>query len=155
MSPARRLIQRLLPVAVSTGALAALLLNVDFSALVEALSWEVALLLAPALLVYGAVTLLLEALSITRLLGHTAGKLPAWTAARIKCASYLLGIVHYALGVGALSVLLQRRAGIRLAESASVVLLISTVDLLVVLLLAAAGAAAGETDAPDLEWLRG
>jgi hypothetical protein len=148
MSRTRWLIRRLLPAAVSIAALAALLVIVDFSALVEALSWEVVLFLAPALLVYGAATLALEAISITRLLGHTAGTVPAWTAARIKCASYLLGIVNYALGVAALSVLLQRRAGIRLAESASVVLLISAVDILVVTVLATSGAVVSEIEAP-------
>jgi hypothetical protein len=148
MSRARWLIQRLLPAAVSIAALTALLAIVDFSALIEALSWKVALVLVPALLVYGAATLTLEAASLTRLLEFAASRLSAWTAARIKCASYLLGIVHYALGVAALSVLLQRRAGIRLAESASVVLLISAVDLLVVLVLATTGAAVSEIEAP-------
>ena len=55
-----------------------------------------------------------------------------------------------ALGVAALSVLLQRRAKIRLAESASVVLLISAVDMLVVLLLATSGAAMSEIEAPAM-----
>jgi hypothetical protein len=148
MSRARWLIQRLLPATVSIAALVALLMSVDCSAQIEALSWRVALVLVPALLVYGAVTLTLEAASLTRLLEFAASGLSAWTAARIKCASYLLGIVHYALGVAALSVLLQRRAGIRLAESASVVLLISAVDILVILVFSATGAAVAETDAP-------
>lgn len=148
MSRARWLAQRLLPAAVSIAALAALLVIVDFDALLQALSWKVAVVLVPALLVYGAATLALEAASLTRLLAFAESNLRAWTAARIKCASYLLGIVHYALGVAALSVLLQRRAGIRLAESASVVLLISAVDVLVVLVLATTGAAVSEIEAP-------
>jgi hypothetical protein len=142
--------KRVLPFVVSAIALGALFANVDLSAVVGALSWKMAATVAPTLLAYGAVTIALEAVSIMRLLGPTAVDFRATTAARIKCASYLLGIVNYALGVAALSVLLQRRAGIRLADAASVVLLISGLDTLVVLALAAAGLAASGSETPTL-----
>lgn len=145
MSRARRIIQRAVPVVVSIGALAVLLDTADPDKLVEALSWKVALVMLPALLAYGAVTLVIESWSILRLIAPVPSGFEAWTAARIKCASYLLAIVNYGLGVAALTVLLRRRADIGLAKSASVVLLISSADLVVVLGMAAVGAAIADT----------
>lgn len=147
---ARRIFRRSLPVLVSAGALAWLLTTLELQALLGALSWNAARVLAPAMLVYGALTLWLEAASLMRLIGPVGGGFGAWTAARTKCASYLLGIVNYALGAAALAVLLRRRAGIGLGESASVVLLISSLDALVLFLLAGLCAASLESDAPAL-----
>jgi hypothetical protein len=148
VSRLRRHLKRALPFAVSAVALAALFANVDLATVVGALSWRMAGIVVPTLLVYGAVSLGLESASILRLLGPNAPGFRAGTAARIKCASYLLGIVNYALGVAALGVLLHRRAGIRLAESASVVLLISGLDILVVLSLAATGLVVSGSQTP-------
>ena len=142
------MVQRLLPIAVSAGVLAALLSTVDPASMIDALDWGVARTMLPALLAYGAVSLALEAVSILRLIRPVPHDFGLWTAARIKCASYLLGIVHYALGAAALTVLLRRRARLRLAESASVVMLISVVDLLVLLALASSAAAVSNTGAP-------
>jgi hypothetical protein len=143
----RRWLERLVPLAVSAAALSWLFATLEVSALVDALSWSVAAVLVPALLAYGAFSLWLEARSLRRLVRRAPPGFGAWTAARVKCASYLLGIVSYALGAGALTVLLRRRAGIGLGESASVVLMISSLDLLLLLLLAGIGAATGPADA--------
>lgn len=132
----RTLVQRILPAVVSLGVLVFVFRDIDTSALFAALSWRVVAVLTPGFLLYAAVTLWIEAVGIERLLSDTENRLDRWTTARIKCASYLLGIVHYALGIGALTVLLQRRAAIPLGRAASVVLLISSVDILVVLGLA-------------------
>ena len=150
VKPLGRWMRRLLPLAVSVIALGGLFASVDLSKLVDALSWRVAAIVIPGFVLYGAVTLALETVSIQRLLGRTPVSVSPGTAARIKCASYLLGIVNYALGVAALGVLLQRRAGIRLAEAANVVLLISGLDMLVVLSLAAAGLAASGSETPTV-----
>jgi len=119
---------------------------VDLEEAWSRVTWRVASLLLPALLSYGAVTLVLESWSILRLVLHAPPEFGAWTAARIKCASYLLGIVHYALGAAALTVLLRKRAALPLSEAASIVLLISAADLLVVLGMAASGATLYEFD---------
>jgi uncharacterized membrane protein YbhN (UPF0104 family) len=137
----RKALQRLAPVVISALTLGWVAGHFDMRKVAEALSWEVALLMLPALLGYGAFTLLLEALSILRAIDAPPARLGLWTAARIKCASYLLAIVNYALGGAALTVLLRRRAGIGLGEAAGVVLLISMTDLLVVLGLGASAAA--------------
>jgi len=121
---------------VSVGILVFVFRDVDASALWATLSWRIVLVLGSAFAFYAAATLWIEAVAIERLLSDTENRLDRWTTARIKCASYLLGIVHYALGVGALTVLLQRRAAIAMGRAASVVLLISSVDILVVLGLA-------------------
>jgi hypothetical protein len=147
---AKQWIQRGVPAAISIGALAWLFGTIDPDALFGALNWRVVYVLVPSLLAYGAVALLLEANSILWLIDPRPADFGAWTAARIKCASYLLGIVNYALGAAALSVLLQKRAELRLAEAASVVLLIASVDMIVVLLLASTGAALAGDETPSV-----
>ena len=141
MNGTRKALQRLAPVAISALTLGWVAGHFDMRKVAETLSWEVALVMLPTLLGYGACTLLLEALSIQRAVAAPPSRLGLWTAARIKCASYLLAIVNYALGGAALTVLLRRRAQIGLGEAAGVVLLISMTDLLVVLGLGAGAAA--------------
>jgi hypothetical protein len=140
MSRRKMLVQRVLPLVVSLGVLAFLFQSVDFGRVVAALNWQVIGYLVPALLVYGAFTLVLEAASITMLMSTKPEGFGLWTAARIKCASYLIGIVNFALGAGALTILLQRRASLNLAQSASVVITITSVDLVILMMMAAAGA---------------
>lgn len=140
MKAGQRLLRQFLPFAVSVASLTWVIGQVDLDGLAAAMSWRVFLVMVPALLAYGAATLLLEARSIMCLIGAPPG-FDAWTAARIKCASYLLAIVNYALGGAGLAVLLRKRAGLDLGRAASIVVLISVTDLVVVLL--AASAAAG------------
>jgi hypothetical protein len=141
-------VRRVAPLLVTLAALGWVLGRFELAKIAAALDWRVAAVLGPALLVYGAATLALESLSILRMLPVRPHGFGAWTAARIKCASYLLTIVNYALGGAALTVLLRRRAGLGLGEAAGVVLLISATDLLVVLGLGALAAAAGGGDTP-------
>ena len=143
----RNLLQRVLPAAVSAVTLGWVVTSFDMSALGDALSWRVLAVLGPGLLAYGAITLMLEAFSILRLTGRRPG-FGVWTAARIKCASYLLAIVNYFLGGAALTILLQRRAGLGLGETASVVLLIFAVDIVVVLALGTLGASLAGPEGP-------
>jgi hypothetical protein len=140
MRPGRLLLRRALPACVSAAALAFVLAQVDPAAVLRSFSLDVALVVIPAYAVYGGLTLVFEALSILRLVPDRPPTLSAWSAARAKSASYLLGTLHYALGAGALAVLLRRLAGLPLARAAGVVLAISVADLLVVLALTAASA---------------
>jgi hypothetical protein len=140
--------RRVAPVLVTLATLGWVLARFDLARIAAALDRGAAAVLVPALLAYGAATLLLESASILRLLPARPPGFGAWTAARIKCASYLLTIVNYALGGATLSVLLRRRAGIGLGEAAGIVLLISATDLLVVLGLGALAAATGGGGTP-------
>jgi hypothetical protein len=143
-------LRRIAPIVVSLIALVWVLARFDLAQVGAALSWNAALVMLPALLVYGAVTLLLESLSLLRLIPSHPPGFGAWTAARIKCASYLLTIVNYALGGAALTVLLRRRARLGLGEAAGVVLLIGATDLLVILGLGSLAAASADGDAPGV-----
>ena len=145
---AKRWIQRGLPVVVSVGALAWLFSHIDPDAVLDALTWRVIAVLVPALLVYGAFALVLEAASILWLMEPVPAGFGAWTAARIKSASYLLGIVNYALGGAALTVLLRRRAGLGLGASASIVLLVSSLDIIVLVGFAAAAMGLSDSGEP-------
>lgn len=140
----------MVPAALSVAILVWILGGIDPSDLRRALTWRVAALMVPSLLAYGAITLWIETLSLTRPLETVSTPISKWTAARIKCASYLLGVLNYGLGVAALSMLLQRRARLPLAYASSVVVLISSVDLLVVLGLAALATACMQSSAPTV-----
>jgi len=131
--------KRALPVVGSVASLAWVFTRFDIGAVTDALSWRIVQVLVPSLVLYGAVTLAIESASILRLVAQRPPGFGAWTAARVKSASYLLAIVNYALGGAALTVLLRRRAALGLGEAAGVVLLISTTDLCIVLLLGTLG----------------
>jgi hypothetical protein len=143
--------KRALPVLVSVGVLLFLFGRMDLATLGDALTWRVAVVMIPSFLAYGAATLVLEAVSLRLLLKAPRGEFGVWTAARLKCASYLVGILNYALGAGALAVLLRRHTRLSLGAAASLVLLISSSDLLVVLCMAGGGAALVETSAPTVQ----
>jgi hypothetical protein len=136
-----RIVRALLPLAVTAALFAFLARQIDFRAALAAIDARALLVLAPALIVYTALSLALDARSLLRALPGTGASLGPGTAARIKAASYSFGIVHYALGAAALVVLLRRRGGLPLAEATGVVMLISAFDLLAVLGVTAFGSA--------------
>jgi hypothetical protein len=151
MTPSWRTgLQRGLPLAVSLAVLAWLLQGVDLGSVAAAVNGRVVTVMVPALIAFGAVTLWIEAVSIRRLVARPPPNFDLWTAARIKCASYLPGLIHYTLGLGGLAVLLRRRTGLSLGESVGLVLLISSTDLLVVLTAASASAALVGAETPGL-----
>jgi hypothetical protein len=134
----------LLPLAVSALALYWVFTweGIDLPAVLRELRMATLAVVVPALLLYGAVTLWLEALALRTALAAYGGSLDGWTAARIKAASYLAYAIHYGLGAGALSVLLRRRAGLRLAEAAGAVMAVAFFDLALVLLFPVVGSVA-------------
>ncbi len=144
----RKNLQRLIPFVVSIAALFAVFASVDTDALLDAMSWRIVMILFPAMLLYGLVTLALEVICIVRIVNGSGQQVDPLTVARIKAASYLVMILHYALGVGAMTLLLRRRAGLTLSQAASAVVLVSTSDLVVVLALASASAAMVGFDFP-------
>ena len=146
----RRRLQRVLPLVVSVAVLVWLFGRVDGQALVDALTWRVAAVIVPATLAYGAVSLWLEAWAIRALIEDPPADLSLTTLARIKCASYLLGIVNYALGGAALAVLLRRRTHLTLGQAGSLVLLIAATDFAVVLAVVGIGATFVAGVAPGL-----
>jgi hypothetical protein len=140
-----------LPAAVSGGILAFLLGRIEFHRMADHLDARVALVLVPALLAYGAISLWLEALSLARLLPPSSRASSPWSCAKIKAASYPLALIHYALGAGTLTVLLRRRAAIGISDAAGMVMLIALFDLGLLLVLTALGAALLSTRAPAVQ----
>lgn len=130
-----------LPAVISLGAAWYLATTIDFRAVWAQMTPEAVSILAPALVTFGFVSLVLEAITLRRVLHRTRADFTLLTAARVKAASYLLAIVHYALGAAALTVLLRRRAGVGLAEAAGTVMMIMMFDLGMVLSMVAVGAA--------------
>ena len=143
----RRTARILAPIAVTSIVFVYLFTRIDVKAVGEALSVEIFVLWVLPLLAFSAVTVAIEAQCLHRVVPVAHATIDRWTAARIKAACYLLGILNYALGAAGLSVLLQRRARLGLADAASVVFLISLFDVGAVLVLAAAGAGFVDVDA--------
>lgn len=137
----KRAARWLVPIAVSVGAFVLLLRSIDFGEVVRQVDARVAMILIPAVLLYGAFSLWIEAQSLSHLAASSASGLGKWTCARIKAASYPLGLLNYALGAGGLTYLLRRRGGLGISESAGIVILIALFDLGILLLLSALGAA--------------
>jgi hypothetical protein len=136
---ARRVARWLLPVAVSAGAFALLVRRIDFGEVLQQVDAGVAAKLIPAVLVYGVLSLWIEAQTLTLLAAPSSTVLGKWTCARMKAATYPLGLLNYALGAGGLTYLLRRRGGLRISEAAGIVILIALFDLGLLLLLSALG----------------
>ncbi len=128
------------PSVISVGAIAYLVRIIDFSGVGAHLSPRSAAILVPALFAYGIWSLTIDAITVRRLMHTTRSDFTLITAARVKAASYLLSLVHYALGAATLMVLLRRRAGVGLAKSAGIVMLIMMFDFAMVLSMVAVGA---------------
>ncbi len=136
----RRFIKWLLPVVVSGAAFALLLRQINLGDVLERVDVRVASILIPIVLLYCVVSLWIDAQSLSRLAAPNASGLGRWTCARMKAASYPLGLLNYALGAGGLTYLLRRRGGLRLSEAAGIVILIALFDLGILLVLSAFGA---------------
>ena len=72
MISTKKMLRWALPVVVSTAVMVWLFLQVDFTGVVEKMDTESTLLLLPALLVYGLVSLVLEAQSVVRVFASSA-----------------------------------------------------------------------------------
>lgn len=129
-----------IPSAISLAAVVYLARIIDFSGVRDLLNPRAAAILISALVVYGGWSLLIDATTIRRLMHGSRSDFTLITAARVKAASYLLGLVHYALGAATLGLLLDRRAGVGLAKSAGIVMLIMMFDFGMLLCLVAVGA---------------
>lgn len=142
----RDLLRRALPFVVTAAILAYLFSTIDLAAAFATLTLDAAVVLVPSILLYGVVSLALEGASLSRLSGSAGRPADVVTCARIKAASYSIGMLNYALGVAALSVLLRRRVGLGLATAAGLVATISFADLamLIVVTIIALSFASGE-----------
>lgn len=146
-----RIAKIVLPIVISGTAIYYLAQSIDVSQVLPHMSMRIVTILLPALLVYGAVSLFLEAMSLRRPLHSARADFTLATAGRVKAASYLLGMVHYAFGAGTLMILLRRRAGVGLGHAAGVVMLIMMLDLGITLSMAAIGASLIATTAVPLQ----
>lgn len=129
VSRAVRIARFVLPFAVSGGLLAWVLRDVDFGQMLSLMTAHVAREFIPALLAFVVVSLAIEAWCLVAVVSHSRPFHDLMIAARIKAASYPLGIVNYALGAGATTVLLSRRTGMTFAEAAGAVFVIGLFDL--------------------------
>jgi hypothetical protein len=146
-----KLIRWGLPFLVSTLLLIWIFQDIDFNELAGQLTPSAGRIFIPALLVFLVVSLLIEAICLVDVVSHTHRLSSLLVAARIKAASYPLGIVNYALGIGAVTVLLRRRVGMSLAEAAGAVMVIGLFDLASLMGIIAIGAALMGAPTPGLQ----
>jgi hypothetical protein len=133
-----RWLRALLPLVVTGGVFALIFQRVSWSQVAAHLGPESLPLLAPALLVDIGVSLSLDALSLRR----TRSRPEAFSRwARLRGATYPVGVLHYALGSAALILLLRRRAGLALADATGTAMLIAGLDLVAVLTMGLVGGA--------------
>ncbi|MED5262320.1 MAG: lysylphosphatidylglycerol synthase transmembrane domain-containing protein [Myxococcota bacterium] len=151
VNPIRRWLRWILPFAVSIALLSWLFARTDFTGVVDKVDIRILLIMIPALLLYGAFSLWVEAQSLMRVMASSGQPVDAVTCARAKAASYLYAIVHYTVGAGVLAVLLKRRTQIRLADTTGAVAFISVLDLIVLLFIAALGGALLASREPALQ----
>lgn len=137
----RRHARTWLPFLVSAALLGWVFHRIDARAALAYLTPAVLMGFLGPLVVFNFATLAIEAQCLHRVARASGSALPRTTAARIKAASYLLGLLNYAIGAAGLSVLLRRRTGAGLARSAGMVFLISLFDIGSVLLWVGVGAA--------------
>jgi hypothetical protein len=136
---------------VSVGTLGFLLLRIDLRSALDHVDARVAGVLIPSLLLYAGLSLWIEALSLVRLLPNSSAALTSWTCAKLKAASYTLGLLHYALGAGGLALLLRRRGTMGVTDAVGIVMLISIFDLGLLLALTALGAGLLSTREPAVQ----
>ncbi len=105
-------------------------------------------LLAPALAVWAVLSLGIDAAALRA--GVASERASFAAMARIKAATYPLGVVHYGLGAAAMVVLLGRRTGLGFADATGRVMLIAAFDLLALLGIATLAAAWLATDVVSL-----
>jgi hypothetical protein len=145
---ARRILRWGAPFVVTVAALVWVFQGIGMRKVAEQLTPEALLLMVPALLVFGVVALAIEAECLVHLLPSSRDMFRRGTAARIKAASYPLSLLHYALGAGALAVLLARRTGRGVADAAGVVGLITLFDVGIQLVMLVVGLTVLGTRAP-------
>jgi hypothetical protein len=144
-----RTLRALLPLAVTVAVFYAISHRVDWLDAFAHIRADTLLVLVPALIAWAALSLCIDAVSLMRSGGGP--RLGSFTAmARLKAATYPIGMFHYALGAGALVVLLRRRAGLTLADATGAVMLIAAFDLLALLAIAAVASVWVATDATGL-----
>ena len=143
--------RRFLPFVVTAAILVYLLGNIDLSQALDALTLRAALILLPAILVWGALSLGVEGLSLARLSESAGRDTDVATCARIKAASYTLGALNYAVGVATLIFLFRRRVGLSLSAATGMVATVSFFDLGMLLSVAAISAAFASGKGPALQ----
>lgn len=149
-SPVIRLLRWTLPFLVSALLLWWLLSGMDLGVIAELLTAQVASTFLPLLLAFLAISLVIEAICLVWVVSYYHAFSSYVMAARIKAASYLLGLINYALGAGAVTLLLNRRSGVPLGQAAGSVILIGLFDMGSLLILALAALGLRESDGASL-----
>jgi hypothetical protein len=124
-----RLVRVGLPFIVSVVFIVWVLQGQDLTAVWGAVTPRVAAWFVPGLVAFLVITLYIEAVCLVAVVRDYHGETSLWEASKMKAASYLLSILNYALGAGAVSILLSRRTALSLSDAAGVVLLIGLFDL--------------------------
>jgi hypothetical protein len=146
----RDLLKRALPVVVTGASLVYLFSGIDVGSVIASLGAESAMILIPATVIFCVVTLSLEGLSLGILTAPTGAQATALLCARIKAASYIAGMLNYALGIAALSLLFKRRVGMSLTAAAGMVATVSVTDAAMLLSVTTVAAAFYSGQSPAL-----
>ena len=116
-----------------------------WSALSHAAPWTVPMVLVAAALVY-----LADAFAMWKTFGWFLAKLPFREVLIVRGASYLLAVINYSIGQGAIVYFIHRARGVPVIRGVATVLLIMGTNLLALLLVVTVGLTLSGTRPPGL-----
>jgi hypothetical protein len=116
-----------------------------WSALSHAAPWTV-----PAILVSAALVYLADALAMWRTFGWFLAKLPFRDILVVRGATYLLAVINYSIGQGAIVYFIHRARGVPVLRGVATVLLIMGTNLIALLVVVTVGIALPGTPPPGL-----
>jgi uncharacterized membrane protein YbhN (UPF0104 family) len=148
----RKKLMRVLPWLVAVGLFAYLLSRFSFHQIVDDLKgaepWSIPVIAALTLLVY-----LADSLAIWKTFGWFVARLSFKEVLVVRGATYLLALVNYALGQGAIVYFVNRSRGVPVMRGTAAVLLIMGVNVLVLLVLVSLGLVSSTQTPPGLGWI--
>jgi uncharacterized membrane protein YbhN (UPF0104 family) len=148
----RKKVGRVVPWLVAAGLFAYLLSRFSLQDIVQKLkgaeSWTIPVVAALVLVVY-----LADSLAIWKTFGWFVAKLSFKEVLVVRGATYLLALVNYALGQGAIVYFVNRSRGVPVMRGTAAVLLIMGVNILVLLVLVSLGLVFSTQTPAGLGWI--
>ncbi len=145
----RKKIARLAAWAVTIGLLVFLFRRISFANIIEAVkdaeAWAIPAVLGMTLVVY-----LCDALAMWKTFGWFVTPLRLTEVLLLRGATYLLALINYAVGLGAIVYFIHRSRGVPVVRGAAAVLLIMGTNLLLLLFMATLGMGLGADTIPAL-----
>jgi hypothetical protein len=145
----REKLRRILPWVVSIALLGYVFSRLELSDVLVSLrgaaGWTVPVLVLLTLFIYAA-----DSLAIWATFAWFVARLPFYQVVVVRGATYLLALLHYALGQGAIVYFVNRARGVPVSRGTAAVLLVMGINILLLLMLASVGLLVAQDVPPTL-----